>query len=260
MPTCFVIQPFDRGRFDKRYKDIYKPAIEAAGLKPYRVDQDPAVEIPIREIESGIRRAEICFAEITDDNPNVWFELGYAMAARKSVVMVCAEERKRFPFDVQHRNIIRYKTEAPSDFEALRDTITERLKAQLERQIEVGEIADLSPVAPTEGLSSHELVLLVTVAGSASPGGYVSVYNARQDMGQAGFTEIAVTLAMRSLLMKGFVETDMLEPFQDEPYEALRATTQGLDWLEAHQDLLVLKDKPRKQSTTPFANDDDLPF
>jgi hypothetical protein len=35
MPYCFVIQPFDGGRFDKRFTDVFKPAIEAAGLDPY---------------------------------------------------------------------------------------------------------------------------------------------------------------------------------------------------------------------------------
>jgi len=50
MPTCFVIQPFDSGKFDKRFRDIFKPAIEAAGLEPYRVDDDPSVDIPIEAI------------------------------------------------------------------------------------------------------------------------------------------------------------------------------------------------------------------
>lgn len=54
MGTCFVIQPFDSGKFDKRFHDIYKPAIEAAGLEAYRVDQDPGVQVPIDSIEKGI--------------------------------------------------------------------------------------------------------------------------------------------------------------------------------------------------------------
>ena len=41
MPTCFVIQPFST-KFDKRFRDVYKPALEKAGLNPYRVDQAPA--------------------------------------------------------------------------------------------------------------------------------------------------------------------------------------------------------------------------
>src|SRR5688500_17614708 len=110
MPRCFVIQPFDLGKFDKRYNDICRPAIEAAGLEPYRVDQDPATSIPIEDIEAGIRGAAICFADITLDNPNVWFELGFAIAERKPIVLVCSDERHtRFPFDIQHRTVTRYQ-------------------------------------------------------------------------------------------------------------------------------------------------------
>jgi hypothetical protein len=71
MATCFVIQPFDAGKFDKRFEDVYKTAIEAANLEPYRVDNDPSVRVPIDAIEDGIGRAAICLAEITTDNPNV---------------------------------------------------------------------------------------------------------------------------------------------------------------------------------------------
>ena len=39
MSTCFVMQPFDGGPFDRRYKDVFAPAIKAAGLEPYRVHQ-----------------------------------------------------------------------------------------------------------------------------------------------------------------------------------------------------------------------------
>lgn len=80
MGSCFVMQPFDGSTFDRRYEEVFKPAIEAAKLEPYRVDQDPKASVPIDEIERGIREAQVCLAEITHDNPNVWFELGYAIA------------------------------------------------------------------------------------------------------------------------------------------------------------------------------------
>jgi hypothetical protein len=50
MDTCFVIQPFDKDKFDQRYTDVFEPAIKAAGLEPYRVDRDPTVTIPIERI------------------------------------------------------------------------------------------------------------------------------------------------------------------------------------------------------------------
>lgn len=71
MPTCFVIQPFDKGQYDKRYKDLLEPAIREAGLTPYRVDEDPSVVIPIDDIENKIRESEICLADVTTNNPNI---------------------------------------------------------------------------------------------------------------------------------------------------------------------------------------------
>lgn len=109
MRNCFVIQPFDRGPYDQRFEDIFEPAVKAAGLSAYRVDRDPSVSIPIDDIEKGIAASALCLAEITTDNPNVWFELGYAIASQKEVVLVCGDKRtSKFPFDIQHRSIITY--------------------------------------------------------------------------------------------------------------------------------------------------------
>jgi hypothetical protein len=130
--SCFVIQPFDDNIFDKRYNDIFAPAIEAANLEPYRVDKDPKVRKPIDEIESGISNSRLCFAEITTNNPNVGYELGFAFARKKDVVMVCSNEREGgFPFDIQHRKIINYKTSSSSDFDSLKKDITLQIEAFL---------------------------------------------------------------------------------------------------------------------------------
>ena len=36
MAPCFVIQPFDGGRLDKRYANTFKPATEARVMKTLR--------------------------------------------------------------------------------------------------------------------------------------------------------------------------------------------------------------------------------
>lgn len=69
----------------------------------------------------------ICLADITIDNPNVWFELGYAIVGRRDVIWICSADRRARPFDIQHRHIITYKAETPRDFERLKDEITTRL-------------------------------------------------------------------------------------------------------------------------------------
>ncbi len=243
MPTCFVIQPFDKAAFDKRFQDVFEPAIRAADLEPYRVDRDPGVSIPIEEIEAGIRNAVVCLADITTDNPNVWFELGFAIAGGKEVALVCASSRQRFPFDVQHRNAIVYQTDSSSDFEALRHQITKRIKAILSKEAKIGAAAQLSsPVAPVEGLTSHELVALVAVGQNLEkPTDWVPSNVIRQDMERAGFTRIAVTLGVAALLAKGLVSLhEAYDDQSEESYALYSLTEAGLAWLLSNQDKLVL--------------------
>ncbi len=126
---CFVIQPFDQDTYDKRYEDIYSQAILDAGLEPYRIDEDLSIDIPIAEIHTQIKNAVACFVEITTDNPNVWYELGFAIALEKPVCIVCSDERKtKYPFDIQHRQIIEYKTQSVTDYKELRKKISKKLK------------------------------------------------------------------------------------------------------------------------------------
>lgn len=262
MGTCFIMQPFDKGVYDKRYEDIFIPAIEAAGLEPYRVDRDPGVSIPIDEIQAGIKNSDVCLAEITTDNPNVWFELGFAIAIFKEVVLVCSSERKtRFPFDVQHRNITRYKTESPRDFEQLKEKITKRLIAILEKGETLSRVADTPSIADTKGLSHHEMVALVTIAENIdSPSDRVGIYEIKEDMNRAGFTKIAVTLALASLLRKGMIEDTMDSDMNGNEFFLYNISSKGMEWLLQNQDKLVLKVQKSEAAQVLEKIDDDIPF
>jgi len=246
MRKCFVMQPFDGGVFDKRYESVFSPAISAAGVEPYRVDRDPSVSVPIQEIENGIRDAEICFADITTDNPNVWFELGFALAIPREVVLVCSDERKtRYPFDVQHRSIIKYNTGAPQDFDQLKENITKRIQAVLKKNEELGRIINRPVVKDTEGLNQHELVALVTIMqNSFLSNGYVSGFQVRNDMNKAGFTNIAVSIALKTLTTKGMVDSGIEQDQNGEPYAVYKATDKGEEWLVTNQEKLTLTAEP----------------
>jgi nucleoside 2-deoxyribosyltransferase len=261
MGTCFVMQPFDKGLYDKRYEDIFAPAIEAAGLEPYRVDRDPGVSIPIEDIQTGIKNSDVCLAEITTDNPNVWFELGYAIASFKEVVLICSSERKtRFPFDVQHRNITRYETESSRDFEQLKEQIANRLIAILNKSETLNRIADMPSIADTEGLSQHEMVALVTIAENIdSPSDKVAISRIKEDMNRAGYTKIAVTLALTSLLRKGMIENEMDSDINGNEFFLYTVSAKGMEWLLQNQGNFVLK---IKKSKVQFLEkiDDDIPF
>jgi hypothetical protein len=128
---CCVFQPFDKGPHDKRYDDIIAPAITAAGLEPYRVDRDDGVVIPVESLHEEIRTATVCLADITTQNPNVMYELGFAIASGKDVILICSTQRsEKFPFNIQHRGIIQYTPDSASDFDKLKTDISNKENAR----------------------------------------------------------------------------------------------------------------------------------
>lgn len=253
MEKCFVIQPFDNDKFDRRYNDIFAPAIVNAGLDPYRVDKDLSVRIPIDEIEKGISESAFCFAEITIDNPNVWYELGYAFACKKDVIIVCSEERQKFPFDIQHRHIITYKTGSTSDFNALGENITKRIKALKTTAKTVQQLVD-TPVKETEGLKSHEIALLILMMeNQLNPEEGVGIWHLKNEMGKAGYTDIATAVGIKSL-----EKLEMVEMFKgysqwnNEEYPACRINDKGEDWILANQNQLQFRITKSDDEGFPF--------
>lgn len=259
MLKCFVIQPFDAGKFDKRFDDVYAPSIEEAGLEAYRVDRDPGVEVPINAIEEGIRNAAVCLADITTDNPNVWYELGFAFASGCPVVMVCSNERTsgKYPFDIQHRTVIHYKPESPSDFDCLRAALTERIKALLNKAEALRQIVESEQIAPTQGLTQNELMVLAILAGdTALPGAATTIYLLKEESERSGLTEIGFSLAFRRLLSKSLIEVnEEWDEQRDQVYKTTRLTETGWSWVENNESLFVLR-KPTPKTTI----DEDIPF
>ena len=258
MPTCFVIQPFDGGRFDKRFKDVYKPALEQVGFDSYRVDRDPTVDVPIESIEDGIRNSTMCLADITTDNPNVWYELGFAFAAGRPVVMVCADERTtgKFPFDIQHRSIITYSSESSSDFDDLRNRISERADA-LRKRAETSKLIENEQVAPHEGLSTIEIqVLALAASGTATFEDRIAIFQLQNTAENSGLTGIGFGLALRRLKTRNFVSTSQETDHNGESYLAITLSEQGWSWIDSNESLFVLQ--RRRRTADEF--DDDIPF
>lgn len=256
---CFVIQPISNTKFTKRYEDIYKPAIKAAELEAYRVDLDPGVKIPIEEIESKIKGSIICFADISTDNPNVWYELGYAFALGKDVVMICDESRTEFPFDVRHKNIIGYKTESPSDFESLKNNITVKLKAYLQSKIATDLIID-NPIKETEGLQPFEMTLLALIVGEQlTYQDVVHPFTLKEKMNKVGFNDIAFSIGMRKLKAKGLIDTTMDSDYNGNEYPICVLTDLGGQFILENTHLFDLKQKS-KYKVVETEDSVELPF
>lgn len=231
-PKCFVIQPFDDDN-NQLFDDTIKPAIEAAGVRPYRVDQDPSVQILIDSIEENIRKSAICLADITEDNPNVWYEVGYAFAADRPVVLICRRDRTYFPFDIRHRNVLRYGSASRTDFERLGEQITERIKAALPKRR-----SDAPQRAPhrqsnSERLTATEEAILRTVAESAPPGQSVPI-DSISNWNFVNVNEGDYNLSLWGLRSRGYLDIRDRKDEWKEKQSSVLLTDAGWSWLKTH--------------------------
>jgi hypothetical protein len=78
----FVLMPFSRD-FDDVYEFGIKAAVMECGLVCERVDEQHFTESILERIFANIQRARFIVADITGNNPNVFFEVGYAYALKK---------------------------------------------------------------------------------------------------------------------------------------------------------------------------------
>jgi hypothetical protein len=110
--SCFVMMPFAKP-VGNHYQFIYEPAIRKAGLTPIRADNEIfGTGKIIDQVWSGINSAKVLIAELTNRNPNVFYELGLAHALEKPVVLVSSNEND-VPFDLQHIRVIYYDVNDP---------------------------------------------------------------------------------------------------------------------------------------------------
>lgn len=252
MNKCFVVQPFDKGKFDTRYNETFKPAIIEAGLKPYRVDNDPSVEIPIDEIHKNINDAMIVFVEITTDNPNVWYELGYAFAKNKTVVMVSSDERtSKYPFDIQHRTIIKYNTQSAGAFEKCKNDIVLKIKALIDKNKNIENYSS-SPIKVEGELSETEKVALgIIMANQITDEESYDIYNFKKAMYEKGYNELGATITLRKLISSNFAVTGIDDDYQNNEFLGVKLTDKGIKWMLKHENEFIIK----------IDNDDeDIPF
>jgi hypothetical protein len=114
------------------YKAVYEPAIQKAGLKRVRADDDIfSTGKIIEQVWSGIQTAKVLVAELTGRNPNVFYELGLAHALQKPVVLVSSNEAD-VPFDIQHIRVIYYNVYDPFWGEKLISKIAENVLSAIQ--------------------------------------------------------------------------------------------------------------------------------
>lgn len=104
----FVLAPFEQP-FNTIFIDHIKPAVEStAGLTCIRADNIYDNKPIIEDIWRNINEAHIIVSELTNRNPNVFYETGVAHTVGKEVILV-TQNMDDVPFDLRHLRCIVYE-------------------------------------------------------------------------------------------------------------------------------------------------------
>ena len=108
-PTAFSIMKFEKD-FDELYQNVITPVCAEYGYKSLRADECYTSSAIIQDIIREIAGASLIIADITMDNPNVFYELGYAHALNKPTILLAdINKRDRLPFDISGYRTVFYE-------------------------------------------------------------------------------------------------------------------------------------------------------
>ena len=125
---CFIIMPYT-DKLNPIYENIIKPVIKDLKLECLRADEIFTSKSIIEDIWNNIKKARFIIADLTDRNPNVFYELGLAHALNKEVILL-TQNINDVPFDLQHLRYIFYQ-----DSIAGADILKSKLKVYINEQI-----------------------------------------------------------------------------------------------------------------------------
>jgi hypothetical protein len=103
---CFVLMPFAE-TFQPIYDDHIRPVIQSEGLTCLRADEIRGTSLITRDIWEKINRARFLIADLTGQNPNVFYEVGLAHALGKDVLLL-TQTMTDVPFDLRAMRCIVY--------------------------------------------------------------------------------------------------------------------------------------------------------
>ncbi|HEV3163686.1 MAG TPA: DUF444 family protein [Isosphaeraceae bacterium] len=119
---CFVIMSFSRNPLlEEIYSGGIKPAVEQLGFRCIRADELEHNERITNVVIDMICQADFIIADMTEDRPNCYYELGYAHALGKVVIPTIYRE-PTLHFEVQDYHFIVY-----SSAEDLRERLNRRI-------------------------------------------------------------------------------------------------------------------------------------
>lgn len=132
--------------FNRVYRELIAPAIEAAGLSAFRADQEQAGGSILADMFQELLIADLVVADLTIPNPNVWYEVGVRHALRARGVVLLFGGKAPSAFDLYTDRKLRYSLAGDGpDPATLQDDIA-ALAAMIRATMLVWHEEKISPV------------------------------------------------------------------------------------------------------------------
>lgn len=125
-PVCFVVMQFTE-EYNALYADVIKPTCEEFGYKVNRGDDFYNSGLIIDDITRSIRESTIVIADVTPNNPNVFYEVGFAHGIGKTTILLSDRKREKLPFDISGFRTLFYDNTIGG-----KSLVEERLRRHLE--------------------------------------------------------------------------------------------------------------------------------
>lgn len=208
---AFVIMPFGDYVADSVYRYSTKMVCEEFKLEVKRADEIFTTNPILSDILMAIKEAIIIIADISNKNPNVFYELGLAHLLKQSqTIMITQDDFDNVPFDIAHFRILKYENtiEGKAAFEdQLRKTLSNILR---DYRLIYGNEFELIANVLHQTEEEIQIFALIALAESTLPFDVDSElsldgYNKNFEVGCAGGST-SVKQAFASSIMFGLVE------------------------------------------------------
>jgi len=117
---CFIIMPF-RDRYDGIKKAI-DAILKQQGFEAVHAKDIQQAGVIHTDIWDHIQRAAVIIAEVSEYNPNVYFELGVAMTVKdksRLIIIREASSKEQYPFDISIFRCLHYSIDTEKGFREL---------------------------------------------------------------------------------------------------------------------------------------------
>lgn len=143
LKSCFVIMPFHKELDEFLY--VVRTALEEISIEAIRADSKVSNRPILATIQESIASSDFIVAGISDRNPNVMYELGFAHAIGKPVILL-ARNTRDIVFDISTYRVILYSIKTIEGRNRLKDTLQQTVQT-LNEEIQKRRMEQVSALA-----------------------------------------------------------------------------------------------------------------